>query len=103
MSAGSLSDGVGSDPWLLRIGYSDTPLGGYSAHPDCVAAVRDAAALCDALGHELVEATPPGIDTPEFAAAVTTVIGAAISWIVANWIRRVARDRGNEELEHHTR
>ena len=68
-----------------------------------MAAVRDAATLCDALGHELVEATPPGIDTPEFAAAVTTVIGAAISWIVGYWVRRVGRDPGPDELEPYTR
>ena len=102
-AAGPFADEVGAEPGRLRIAFSDTPLGGYPAHPDCVAAVRDAAALCDALGHELVEATPPGIDTPEFAAAVTTVIGAAISWIVGYWVRRVGRDPGPDELEPYTR
>src|SRR5205807_2664545 len=49
---------VEAAPDQLRIGFSiRTPLG-TELHPDCVAAVRDAAALCESLGHEVVEAAP---------------------------------------------
>src|SRR5438128_11625524 len=41
----SFADEVGADPGRLRVAFSHTPLGGYAAHPDCVAAVRDAAAM----------------------------------------------------------
>ena len=33
-----------------------------AGHPDCVAALDDAVALCASLGHELVEADLPGLD-----------------------------------------
>jgi len=42
----------------LRIAFSTEPLYGTRSHPDCVAAVEDAARLCESLGHELIEARP---------------------------------------------
>ena len=51
---------VGRDPGRLRIGYTAVTPEGRPAHPDCVAALDDAVALCASLGHELVEAGLPG-------------------------------------------
>src|SRR5690242_20790913 len=48
-------DEVGADPGRLRIGYTTRTPEGDVGHPDCVAALEDAAQLCDQLGHELVE------------------------------------------------
>jgi amidase len=50
---------VGADPGRLRIAFSLRTATGVELHPDCVAAVKDAAALCEDLGHELIEASPP--------------------------------------------
>ena len=50
---------VGADPGRLRIAFSLRTATGVELHPDCVAAVKDAAALCEDLGHELVEGSPP--------------------------------------------
>jgi amidase len=47
---------VNADPEPLRIAFTTAAATGAAVHPDCVAAVRDAAALCDDLGHEVVEA-----------------------------------------------
>jgi amidase len=49
---------VGADPGRLRIAFSVESPTGTAVHADCVEAVRDAAALCEALGHEVVEAAP---------------------------------------------
>jgi amidase len=49
---------VGADPGRLRIAFTTGTLTGSPLHPDCVDAVRDAAALCAELGHEVTEATP---------------------------------------------
>ena len=50
---------VGADPGSLRIAFATrTPTGG-PLHEDCVAAVRDAAALCEELGHRVSEGSPP--------------------------------------------
>ncbi len=47
---------VNADPEPLSIAFTTAAATGAAVHPDCVAAVRDAAALCDDLGHEVVEA-----------------------------------------------
>ena len=49
---------VGTPPGRLRIAFSTGSLFGKQVHPDCVAAVRDAAKLCEELGHEVVEDVP---------------------------------------------
>ncbi len=50
---------VGAVPGVLRIVFSTRTATGVELHPDCVAAVKDAAALCEELGHEVVEGAPP--------------------------------------------
>ena len=51
---------VGAEPGPLRIAFSQRKLyGGGELHADCVDAVRDAVKLCEELGHEVVEASPP--------------------------------------------
>ena len=49
---------VECDPKPLRIGFSTHDIKGRAAHPDCVAAVKDAAQLCEDLGHHVEEASP---------------------------------------------
>jgi len=67
-----------------------------------VAALDNAVARCDALGHEVVEAELPGLDD-RVAAAIGTVLNAATAWIVAYWTRRLGREPGPDELEPLTR
>ncbi len=49
---------VGADPGRLRIAFSTEAPTGAAVHADCVSAVREVAALCADLGHEVVEAAP---------------------------------------------
>jgi len=49
---------VGADPGKLRIAFTSKTAGGTPVHPDCIAAVQDAAKLCAALGHYVEEAAP---------------------------------------------
>ena len=51
---------VGADPGRLRIAFCPGPFGPDGIHPDCAAAVHDAAALCESLGHDVSEALPTG-------------------------------------------
>ncbi len=48
-------DEVGRPPGKLRISFQRETWNGSETHPDCVAAVEDAARLCEELGHEVVE------------------------------------------------
>ena len=93
---------VGADPGALRIAFTDRSPEGVAGHPDCVAAVRDAATLCASLGHEVVEAALPGL-TPQVGAAIGTVFNAATAWIVSYWIRRLGRHPEADELDPLTR
>jgi amidase len=58
-------DEVSVDPGRLRIAFSVRDLTGRPAHPDCVAAVEDAAKLLAGLGHQVEEGAPP-IDGERF-------------------------------------
>jgi amidase len=56
-------DEVGAPPGRLRIGLLAHNPGG-ELHPDCETAVRGAAKLLESLGHDVVEAHPPILDSP---------------------------------------
>jgi amidase len=96
------ADEVGADPGRPRVAFSARTPGGEPVHPDCVAAVEEAATLCTELGHEVVERDLAGIDE-QVGKAITVVFGAAIAWIVACWVRKLGRDPEPDELEPHTR
>ncbi len=49
---------LAGEPGPLRIAFSSKPLFGNSTHPDCIAAVEDAARFCASLGHQVEEALP---------------------------------------------
>ena len=49
---------VGAAPGRLRIAFTTAAFTDVSVHADCASAVRDAAALCADLGHEVAEAAP---------------------------------------------
>jgi amidase len=49
---------IGAEPGRCRIAFTAESLFGERTHPDCRAAVEDAARLCEALGHSVSEAAP---------------------------------------------
>ena len=70
---------VGCDPGRLRIGFSTRmPLGG-EVHPDCAAAVREAATLCEELGHDVEEAAP-AFNGESMFQAFTKLMAAGVAW-----------------------
>jgi amidase len=64
---------VATDPGPLRIAFTAQPLLPGVVHADCVQALEATVKLCQDLGHELVEATPP-IDGHAFAKAFFTMV-----------------------------
>jgi amidase len=70
-------DQVARAPGRLRIGYARTAPTGVPLHPDCVAAVEDAARLCASLGHDVEEASPV-YDAAALERGFMTVFGAHI-------------------------
>jgi amidase len=64
-----------------------------------VAAVKDAAALCQDLGHEVVEAAP-AIDGLAFVPDFITIWSAgAAAWTIDDWARRTGRTPAPEHFE----
>ncbi len=80
---------VRRDPGRLRIAFSARSLFGRDTHPDCVAAVRAAAALLEHLGHEVTEAHPP-IEREALVHAYLVVVAAC----TAGLVRQIGTLRG---------
>ncbi|MCB9733796.1 MAG: amidase [Deltaproteobacteria bacterium] len=73
---------VGADPGKLRIAFTTRALFGKETHPDCVAAVEDAARLAASLGHEVEEAHPT-FDREALVRAYFAVVAAGTARGVA--------------------
>jgi amidase len=82
---------VGAAPGRLRIGFSTAAPSGVPVHPDCVAAVLDAAKLCVALGHEVVPDVAPAIDGRAVGRAFAVAWAAGCAWAIDDWARRTGR------------
>jgi amidase len=92
---------VGADPGHLRIAFAADATGGVSVHPDCVAAVKDAAALCVDLGHDVVEVSP-ALDEERITQGVISLICASTTAQVDYWAGRVGRTPTADILEPYT-
>jgi amidase len=89
---------VRADPGRLRIAYSTASPSGVPADPDCITAVREAAALCADLGHEVAEAAPH-YDWERFRHAFVDVWSANVPCIVAAIEAASGRTAGPQTLE----
>lgn len=87
---GPFAAAVGAPPGRLRIAWTTASPLGTAVDPECVAAVEDAADLCDQLGHELVEAAPD-IDPERYVALFMTLWAAGCAWSVEGIALRLGR------------
>jgi amidase len=97
---GPLADEVGADPGRLRIGFLTThPRGDVPDDPDVAAAVTKAAALLEALGHDVAPGGPEAMGEPEFPGH----FGAIVANNLAAQVLSLGESRGRpvepEELE----
>jgi amidase len=93
---------VDREPRPLSIAWSLRTAGGQPVDPQCRTALETTVALCERLGHRVVEADPPEIDE-RTAHAIGGYFGAAICWILDYWIRHTGRQPGPDDLEPFTR
>jgi amidase len=89
---------VGADPGRLRIAFITEPTIGFPVHADCVRAVRDAAALCADLGHEVVEAAPT-VDGEAVLQAFSTVFLAGHAATLDGLARVTGRTPAPDQFE----
>jgi amidase len=67
-------------------------------HPDCAAATREAARLCESLGHEVSEAEPEYDVEAAGRAGLESWADGTAAWI-ADWAERLGREPGADEIE----
>lgn len=93
---------VGADPGRLHIAVQRQPWNAARIHPDCVAAVEDAARLLEDLGHEVVEA-PLQIDFGVLGPATGVIVSANLRAAVDERLQALGRELAEGDLEPITR
>jgi len=94
---------AGADPGRLRIGICTRPRGGQYVDPAWAAAAIRAGELLEQLGHHVDEASPTGLDDPEYGPALGVLFRAFTGWVIGYWIRRTGRPPADGEIEPQTR
>ena len=93
---------VGAPAGRLKVAWTTTPCVPTDVHPDCIAAVEDAARLLDKLGHDVVEDDVP-INGQEFSQNFLTVVAGELGADLRDAERFVGRPPGRGDLEPSTR
>ncbi len=91
-------DEVGAAPGRLRVAFTAQAPTGVEVHPDCAAAVADAAGLLAELGHEVVEAAP-ALERKLLGDTFATLWSAGAAWAIDDWARRTDRTPKEAEFE----
>jgi Asp-tRNA(Asn)/Glu-tRNA(Gln) amidotransferase A subunit family amidase len=89
---------VERDPGRLRIAFTDTALSGAAIDPEVAEAVRDAARLCESLGHSVEAVRVPG-DVAAMQRAAGQVMAASVAAMLDAEAERRGRPLGPDELE----
>ncbi len=94
-------DEIKAAPGRLRIALSTKPPIPAEVHPDALAAVKDAAKLCESLGH-IVEEASPTINGMEIMAAQGVVISGNVAFTVDEAAEALGRKARPEDVERAT-
>jgi amidase len=89
---------VQKDPRELRIAFSSESPTATPVHGDCVEAVRDAAALCEELGHR-VEDAKPALDPERLAEVIDVVWTSGIAASIEGWGRTLSKAVEEDDVE----
>ncbi|HVO37483.1 MAG TPA: amidase [Spirochaetia bacterium] len=90
-------------PGRLKIAFLSRVPDGWNQetalHPDCAAAVRDAAGLCESLGHGVEEADPAAFAWPDLPQRFITIFSSMVGHSVAYWERTLGKKVTRGDLE----
>jgi len=94
---------VGRDLKPLKIGFLTSVPEGWDKetklHPDCENAVKDAAKLCENLGHFVEEISPDKLQFPTISKAFGLIFSCFIGHIISYWERELGRKIVENEIE----
>jgi amidase len=85
-------------PGRLRVALQLAPLSGSPVDAECVAAVQSAARLMQSLGHEVVEAMPPG-SAEELGVASWALVAAGVSAALHRRAKVLGRELREDDVE----
>jgi amidase len=94
----SFAAAAATTPPPLRVAVMKTSPTGSVVHPDCVAAVEEAAMLCESLGHHLEEAVL-SVDGDAFTTHFINQWACSNAWTVGDWEHRVGRNVEEGDVE----
>ena len=87
----------------LKIGLLSSIPEGWSLesqlHPDCESAVKDAARLCETLGHIVEEVVPGDLRYPDLLKAFGKIFTCLTVQFISNWETRLGKNLAKEQLE----
>jgi amidase len=95
------ADEVGQPPGALNIAFTTEAIAADAIDPACAEAVRDAARLCESLGHHVEEITL-GWEYAPVREAAGVIVAANIATLLANEAERRGRPIGEDEIETYT-
>ena len=94
---------VGQDAGRLRIGFLTSVPEGWMEetrlHKDCEDAVKDAARLCESLGHDVEEVSTKPLDHPNIPQTFGIIFACLVGQIVAYWERELGKKIEQDDLE----
>jgi amidase len=90
-------------PGTLKIGFLSRVPAGWNEetalHPDCLAAVKDAARLCEDLGHVVEEVPADNLAWPNLPGVFIVIFASHVGHVVAYWERTLGRAVRQDQLE----
>ena len=89
---------IGVDPGKLRIAFTTKAPADVPVHEDCIAAVKDAALLCEQLGHSVVESSPK-VDGDKLADAFAIIWSTGCAWTIDGLGHTSGREPTEERFE----
>ncbi len=95
---GKLMDALARPPRALRIALMEQNPFGAPVHPDCLAAARSAARLCESLGHQ-VEVAAPQLDIGALFGSMGVVTATGVLHTVSAREKVLGRPVREDELE----
>ncbi len=94
---------VQRDAGRLKIGLLTSVPEGWNEetalHPDCKAAVKDAAQLCQDLGHTVEEVSAVQLSHPNLPQTFVLIFSCFVGHVVAYWERELGKKISQDELE----
>jgi amidase len=89
---------VGTSPGRLRIAFTTSTYNTEPLHEDCIAAVKDAAALLADLGHEVEEAAPQ-VPSEQLTQSFTQLWAAGNTWAIDTLATFTGKQPAEEDFE----